>query len=312
MPTYNRRNCIKEAIDSLLSQTYQDFELIIVDDGSTDGTEDYIKHLYNKEILENKIKYITLEGHKGVSFARNVGLENAKNEWIGYLDTDNTMFENFLESFVDAIENNPQNKVFYSQVEQKISGFIFGGDFNFNSLLKCNLIDNNALVHNIDLYKELGGFDNNLDRLVDWDLVIKYTEKYKPFFIKKPLIHYYDGKDFNRITNIKTYNINYKKIIINHFKRISEDKFEEEYQGDFLESQTKDKIILDKDKEIREKENFLIQKEKIIKEIKIEVENLKNEISSKIFEINLLRNSTSWKITKPLRIVFDWFKNFYK
>jgi hypothetical protein len=126
----------------------------------------------------------------------------------------------------------------------------------------------------MDLYKELGGFDNELDRLVDWDLIIRYTEKYKPFFIKKPLIKYNDSDDINRITNCRSFEKNFKKIIVNYFNRIPENKFIEFFIDNF-------------------KEEFKGHTELI------------NQIKTMDLQIKLITNSTFWKITKPMRIIFD-------
>ncbi|HCY26058.1 TPA: hypothetical protein DIC38_00005, partial [Candidatus Nomurabacteria bacterium] len=158
MATYNRKSCIKNAIDSLFSQTYQNFELIIIDDGSTDGTENYIKEIYKNDIEKNKIKYIKLSENKGVSFARNEGLKLAKNKWIAHLDTDNKMYPSYLETYADYIYKNPEYKIFYAKIKHRNSGLIFGHEFNFQELLRSNYIDNNIIVHDIDLFKEIGGY----------------------------------------------------------------------------------------------------------------------------------------------------------
>lgn len=281
MPTYNRKYCIKNAIDSLLKQTYQDFELIIIDDGSTDQTEEFIRNTYNKYLSDEKIRYIKLDKNYGVSFARNVGLENVKNEWVGYLDSDNEMLPIFLEDFAKQIVDNPEYKIFYAQTKYNNANFIFGREFDFVELLKGNFIDNNVLIHRIDLYKELGGFDISLERLVDWDLVIRYTERYEPFFIKKPLIRYNDRDDIHRITNDESFEKNFKKIIVNYFGRIPEDKFVETFLDNFKNHHT-------------------------------DCEEFINLIKSKEEQIKLITSSTAWKVTEPFRRLKDWVVNLIK
>ena len=85
IPTYNRAHLVDRAIQSVLNQTYKDFELIIVDDGSTDNTEDIIKEFQKKD---ERIKYIRHEENRGGSAARNTGIKAAKGEYIAFLDSD--------------------------------------------------------------------------------------------------------------------------------------------------------------------------------------------------------------------------------
>lgn len=239
MPTWNRKHCIKNAINSLFSQTYQNFELIIIDDGSTDGTDIYINDLYKEEIKNGKIKYIKLPENRGAASARNEGLKIAKGNWIAYLDTDNEMLPEFLSTFASNIKENSENKTFYAQIKHRNSGAIIGHKFNFDELIKKNYIDMGVFVHSIDLYKELGDFDVNMTILEDWDLIIKYTEKYKPIFINKVFLDYYDGKEFQRTTNEGYYNDGYKKTIINYLNRLDSNLFFNKFNNFYI----KDEII---------------------------------------------------------------------
>jgi len=274
MPTYNRKDCIKNAIDSLLVQTYKNFELIVVDDGSTDGTEEYLEEIYKKEIKREKIKFIKLSENKGAAFARNEGLKYAQYDWIGYLDTDNQMLDVFLEAFADSIKKNPTYEIFYAQIKHTQSHSIIGREFDFNGLVIENFIDLGVFVHSVKIYNELGGFDINLNRLIDWDLIIRYTEKYSPKFIEKVLLNYCEGSEFERISNKNHLDENYKEVIINYYKRIPAQNFIKKYQEN-----TRDLIN-------------------------------KNLAAQQI--IYSLYNSYSWKITKPLRWFHPRiFKGFY-
>ena len=85
IPTYNRAHLVGRAIKSVLNQTYRDFEIIVVDDGSTDNTKDIIKEFQKKD---KRIKYIPYEKNKGGSAARNTGIKAAKGEYIAFLDSD--------------------------------------------------------------------------------------------------------------------------------------------------------------------------------------------------------------------------------
>lgn len=199
MPTYNRGHCIKKAIDSVMSQTYSKFELIIVDDGSDDLTQSLINKEYEDWLNEKKIIYI-YKKHGGVSEARNEGLSRAKYEWVVYVDTDNICSDIFLETFACNIINTPQKKAFYARLVCWESNKKTGEEFNLEKLLKENYIDLGVYCHNIKLYKELGGFDENMTRLVDWDLITRYSKIYAPLYIHKVILLYCDKQEFARIT----------------------------------------------------------------------------------------------------------------
>lgn len=206
MPTYNRKRFIGKAVQSVLEQTYQNFELIIVDDGSSDGTDEYINNCYKKEIERGKIKYF-YKSNAGVCKARNYGLERASNEWIAYCDSDNAMFPNFLEAFKTSILANTKKKCFYAQFQRMSTLCCVGSPFDYSKLMIGNYIDLGVFVHHCSIYKKLGGFDENMTRLVDWDLILRYTKKYSPIYLDCPLLLYNDIDDHARITN----NVNYAK-----------------------------------------------------------------------------------------------------
>lgn len=335
MPTYNRKHCIKNAIDSLLEQTYQNFELIIIDDGSTDGTNKYVKDLYLEEIKKGKIRYIKLSKNMGTSFARNKGLKIAKGDWIAYLDTDNEMLPGFLETFAESIIKNPEYKVFYAQIKKTNSGDVTGHEFNFNELIKGNFIDIGIFVHPIELFKELGGFDVKIKKIEDWDLIIRYTEKYKPIFINKILLNYYDGDDFTRSTNIESNDDNFKKMILNYFEIMPDDAFvkryydnykkDEEIQWKNQELEVKNREIETKNEEIIEKIRDIENKNQRIKSTDKELSNINQlvrekdqeiqnksqiiqakdtEIQSKTQEIEWMKSSKFWK----LKTFYEKFK----
>lgn len=208
MPTYNRGFCICNAIDSLLQQTYQNFDLIIADDGSTDNTEEIIKQKYHKEIESKKIIYIKLK-HKGCSYARNIGLKNINSTWVAYLDSDNEISPNFLETYCEAIKHNSNHKCFYSQIRKDEQ--LIGKPFNYMELCDRNYIDLGTFVHHKSLIGRCGKFDTKLKRLIDWDLILKYTKKYPAYFIEEVLISY-NNADFERISNSCSYAIAKKQI----------------------------------------------------------------------------------------------------
>jgi len=108
IPTYNRKLQVIEAIDSVLSQTLSDFEILVIDDGSTDGTAEAVK-----AIDDPRIRYF-YKDNGGVSSARNVGLDKASGQYIAFLDSDDLYEPEYLETMVSALEKNPDYDVAYT------------------------------------------------------------------------------------------------------------------------------------------------------------------------------------------------------
>lgn len=101
IPVYNREKTVLRAIDSVLSQTYKNVEIIVIDDGSTDNTENVIN-----KIESEKIRYLKNEVNKGVAYSRNNGLKNAQGEYIAFLDSDDYWYPFHLKECIEAIEKN--------------------------------------------------------------------------------------------------------------------------------------------------------------------------------------------------------------
>ena len=107
--TYNRKNFLPIAIESVLRQTYPDFELLIIDDGSTDGTRSLCKSFTDK-----RLRYVH-QTHKGVAYARNRGVKEAKGTYICFLDSDDRFRENKLSRTRDFIREYPEYKIFHTE-----------------------------------------------------------------------------------------------------------------------------------------------------------------------------------------------------
>lgn len=214
MPTYNRGFCIREAVDSVLEQTYQNFELIIIDDGSEDETEKLIEETYADELKSGKIIYCRIP-HAGVSHARNIGLRMAGFEWIGYVDSDNKIVPNYLETFVNAMKKTKANS-YYCCVKTREGSIVIGRRFKYKRLKESNYIDMGAFVHSVKLYKKYGGFDENLKRFVDWDLVLTYTKHNKPYFINEILVDYNNSKGHKRISTTQSDKEHYDAVRFKH------------------------------------------------------------------------------------------------
>ena len=216
MPTYNRVHSIVNAVSSVMDQTHSNFELIIVDDGSTDGTKELIEQQFANEIACKKIKYIELPSNMGVCRARNIGISHATNKWISYVDSDNEIRPYFLTMFANSIVENPYTNIVYGRFINTNSGKITGKPFDEQAIRKGNFIDLGVFIHRVDLFYELGGFDPELKRLVDWDLIIRYTKKHAPIFINRVLLNYSDRPSGERISTTESFSKANLSVISKH------------------------------------------------------------------------------------------------
>lgn len=206
LATYNRKELVVNAINSVLFQSYDNYELIIVDDGSNDGTKEFITERYNRELENGKIKLIIKEKNSGLSNTRNIGLKEATNDWICYIDSDNMWKVDFLEVFKNAIINNINCKLFFCQFAYMDGRVGLSKVFDYELLGDGNYIDIGVVVHSRSLYVENGGFDPEVKRLSDWDLLLRYTKNIVPIFIDKILLMYDGSERKDRLSNNENYN----------------------------------------------------------------------------------------------------------
>lgn len=202
MPVYNRAWCMADAIRSVLAQTHTCFELIVVDDGSTDGTADLLTREFGDEIASGQLRYIKLDENVGVCTARNIGIAHARHDWIAYIDSDNQLRNNFLASVASSIIEHPKGDTFYGQILYRQRGVTVGRAFNREEILRGNYIDLGVFVHRKSLVYRFGGFDPALKRLVDWDLILRYTAHLPPVFIPRIFLDYTDDEDGQRSDRI--------------------------------------------------------------------------------------------------------------
>ena len=198
IPTYNRANTLEDAIQSVLGQTFQDFELIIVDDGSTDNTEEVVS--YYITVYSNKIKYI-YKTNGGVSSARNEGIRNAKGNYIAFLDSDDYCDVNKLEITAKFIIDYPEAGLFYTDVwvvdENKNilwanDRFHYRGNV-FTKLIERDFITTSTVVVKKQVFEKVGRFFEGYSLkagLEDWDMWLRIAKYYGFYHIPKKLTYY--------------------------------------------------------------------------------------------------------------------------
>ena len=181
MPSYNRANIISEAIKSVVEQEYPNWELFVCDDGSSDNTRQVVEGFQ-----DDRIRFLSLE-HAGAAAARNRGIEASHGEYIAYLDTDNIWSPKHLSLLVRMLENKSGYYCAYTKYvdvkvhsDYKLHKFDHK-PFNYDDLSEKNFVDLNTFMHRRILYNNFGGFNEQLVRQQDWDLILKYT------FLRNPV-----------------------------------------------------------------------------------------------------------------------------
>lgn len=239
IPTFNRGNLIGNSIKSVLNQTYKNFEVIVVDDGSTDNTKEEINKIEDK-----RVRYIKLEKNAGGSNARNIGINNANGKYISFQDSDDIFYPSKLEEQIQNLINKNSNldfckiKVifnssysqFYPNSRQEKS--IRQGDI-FNELIsKGNFISTQAiLIRKKFMLKYM--FDSNMPRLQDYELILRMIPKVKISYTKKVLVELHIQKDSVTLSQKKlkkavkillkkpfNFNSNQKKLFLNYLNQI--------------------------------------------------------------------------------------------
>lgn len=194
IPVYNRREMLLRAVESVLSQDFIDYELIIVDDGSTDGTGS-IENLYN-----GKLRYI-FQTNSGVSSARNRGILASSSPWIALLDSDDTWHSSKLRRDNEFIRNNPSVKIHQSEdiwirngrrVNPGIKHLKKEGDI-FSESLKMCMISPSSVVFSRGIVEKYGLFDEELPACEDYDLWLRITPFEYIGLIREKLITRYAG-----------------------------------------------------------------------------------------------------------------------
>ncbi|MFG6668731.1 glycosyltransferase [Halomonas sp. HNIBRBA4712] len=207
MPCFNRLDTLEEAVNSVLAQSYSNLELVLIDDGSDDGTAQWCQRCANEH---SRVNAVLLSKNGGVSAARNRGLEAARGEYIMYLDSDNRWDTRFVAAMVGAFQELPEADALYSGLyryygDSDIPAGVMFGPLNLSLLFNRNYIDLNTFAHTRQAWQRLGGFDEALPRYVDWDLARRYALNAALYSVPVILTHYYIDKASNSLTNNSQY-----------------------------------------------------------------------------------------------------------
>ncbi len=178
VPSWNRAHVLGHAVGSALLQSVPPAEVIVIDDGSTDGTADMLRARFADALADGWLVLIE-QDNAGVSAARNAGLARARGDIIAYLDSDNLWDPDHLVFLTAAFLDHPQASCAYAAVARHNldagwSDLLFR-PWDRAALEAENFLDLNGFAHRRQAYADHGGFDTGLTRLVDWDLALRYT-----------------------------------------------------------------------------------------------------------------------------------------
>lgn len=193
IPTYNRENVIRKALDSALAQTYRKVQIVVVDDGSTDNTRDVIKS-YGQDIV-----YV-YQKNRGIASARNTGLRHCTGDYIAFLDSDDYWLPQKLERQVAIFQDHPE----YGMVACQCASIDAQGRFRqknrpgrsgwvLESLFRKNFIRTSAAVVTKACIEAVGPFDETLRECEEYDLWLRIAARFQVGFINEPLAVYTDN-----------------------------------------------------------------------------------------------------------------------
>jgi glycosyltransferase involved in cell wall biosynthesis len=190
IPTYNRAALVTEAVTSVLAQIYRDFELLVVDDGSTDATPAALAP------FGSRVGVLRRKRRGGVSAARNLGAAAATGDWLAFLDSDDLWLPEKLAQQVDYLKSHPDVAICQTEESWVRKGVRVNaphtcrkaeGDIFLPSLNRC-LVSPSAVMLHRRLFEAMGGFDESLPAAEDYDLWLRITWRYPVGLVPAPLI----------------------------------------------------------------------------------------------------------------------------
>jgi glycosyltransferase involved in cell wall biosynthesis len=190
IPTYNRAGWVTEAVASVLAQTCRNFELLVVDDGSTDGTMEALAP------FRGKLCYLRTRRNRGVAAARNLGAAAARGQWLAFLDSDDLWRPEKLARQVEYLKAHPDLEICQTEeiwvrrgvrVNPPHSHRKVGGRIFLPSLARC-LVSPSAVMISRRLFWEAGGFDESLPACEDYDLWLRLAWRHDIGLVPEPLV----------------------------------------------------------------------------------------------------------------------------
>lgn len=225
IPTYNAIAYLPSTLDSVIKQTFTDFEVLIIDDGSSDDTVEWASQL-----VDARVRLIVQE-NQGVAVARNKGIANAKGEYVAFLDADDLWEPTKLEKQVKCLEENPQVGLVNTSIlnideQGNLLGAVDAHDVQGN-VLKYIVEENLILCGSAPMVRRscleaVQGFDQTLMSAEDWDLWIRIAARYEFAVVREPLVLYRQHLN-SKSNNIERHLKHRLKVIDKTFETVAKD-----------------------------------------------------------------------------------------
>jgi glycosyltransferase involved in cell wall biosynthesis len=208
IPVFNKEKFVAKTVESVLNQTFSDYEIIVINDGSTDASENIIQ-----QFNDNRIRYFSKK-NEGVAVARNYGIEKASADFICFLDADDYWFPRFLETMNQYIQKLPEQKVFACAIEIETKKKSFAATYSIDkksdyeivdffqaSQKECVLWASSVCIHK-SVFDKVGNFDTNIKKGEDTELWIRIGLRFPILFVNKIMAKYvYDHQSISRKWN---------------------------------------------------------------------------------------------------------------
>ncbi|RXJ69006.1 glycosyl transferase [Halarcobacter ebronensis] len=229
VPAYNREKELPKCIESVLNQTFQNFELIVVDNGSTDNTKDVVEKYI---IKDERVKYFWQENSGSPAGSRNTGIEKALGEWIAFLDSDDYWYLSKLEEVNSIIDKSSHDIIAISHYEDKEINGVYHSTLEHGKVLSIsayeellfqgNALSTSAMTVRKDKLFEVGLFDTRKGYFAveDYDMWMKLAKVGLFAYIHKPL-GVFSISDSNMSGNVELINSNLKFLVLNHIETLN-------------------------------------------------------------------------------------------
>jgi glycosyltransferase involved in cell wall biosynthesis len=218
MPAHNAENYISEAIESILNQTFRDFELIIINDASTDKTGKIINYYLGRD---KRIKKIENQEKIGIAASRNKGISSTRSSYIAWQDADDVSVRERLQKQYDFLENNKNIgivggflKIFNSQKTIGIRKYPPDDVTLRKIIFRCSVVAQPAAMIRKACFNKVGKFDNSIPVAEDLDMCFRIGSQYNMANIQEILINYRENPNnstFTRLKEMEMYTIKIRK-----------------------------------------------------------------------------------------------------
>lgn len=252
IPTYNRAGTLMRSIRSVMEQSYSEWELIIVDDGSTDNTKDIVKPVLEQDV---RIRYICCPENKGQASARNTGIQAAQGEYVAFQDSDDCWLPDKLQLQMSMMEAHPEYGLVYGQMvynENEVLSIPFpplnAGEWIFKECLKQNLISTQTMLVRRTIFDKIGLFDTNMSALEDYELALRITKNYPVGFVTEPVVTAYKSTD--SVSRDLGKHLISSSIILKKYEKDIRDNGLWDYKMDTLEEMARQYDVLEDLKDI--------------------------------------------------------------